>query len=75
MMVCLAIVAIIAGIAIPNIMSQNPVGKPAMWRGQRVQVLARDMKTNPTTYLIRTPTGEAHVLNDELSPVVDVEKQ
>lgn len=76
LVICVAIIAIIACIVIPNIAAQDLVGKPALWNGQRVHVLARDMKTNPTTYLVRTSANvEMHVRRDELSPVVDVEAQ
>lgn len=79
LMICIAIfaiVAIIAAIAIPNMLDKSiQPGKQALWHGKRVLVVAWDANTEPGTLIIRTETGDQHVNRDELKPIVEIEKE
>lgn len=75
LMICIAIVAIIAAIAIPEFMDKRKKqfdpepGMHAVWQGHRVFVIAWDTTTYPHALLVRVDGGaEQRVATSELTP-------
>lgn len=73
LMIVIAIVAIIAALIVPAISDRSIVpGRSARWNGQTVHIITKDIKTHPSTYIIRLPDNkEIRVTRDELSPLVE----
>lgn len=89
-MICIAIVAIIAAIAIPNLIAAKAAKPGTTVRvrtsGVTAVVLALDYQTSPVTYLVRIDNGpeakvrytEARFMLDEIEVVpekIEVERQ
>ncbi len=81
LMIVVAIIAIIAAIAIPNLIEARNYKTPPhagdyrMWHNHRAYIIATDTQTLPNTYLIRLEDNkELRVGPSELTPDTAVEK-
>lgn len=69
-MIVIAVITIIAVIVIQNFTCKIQPGTNARWNGQTVRVITRNVRTNPTTYLIRLEDNkELTVIYEELTPI------
>ena len=75
LMICIAIAAIIVAIIVNAQDTVFTSGKTVMWQGQKVYIIAYDIRTSPTTFLIRlSDNREMRVTKNELSLIVNAER-
>lgn len=71
LIVIIAIITVIATIMVNSLTNKIQPGHDARWNGKTVRVISKNVRTHPTTYLIRLENNkELTVTYDELTPIV-----